>query len=273
MIWKDLGLIFHPAELCTHFQTFHHAGHPISHEMSHFGTCFESRTTISQCTPDSTIWKEGLIGLSNQKQIWNRWNMCTAGVHWPYVCQWLNLAKRYYQWHPSSVLQLYIRRHTVYCTDSAGIDILSFTKNPINSCFDIIIKNINSCHRIMLDVDNFTDEIFIQIGTFSAQELITVYIDCTLGFHWNTTGFELPYRRCFLPEFIQCSLPVREKKGHNGLNILTYHRLRIFLSPRRLWVVQVSSLPYFSHYIDNMCKHFHIVCRYISAGQCIYISQ
>ena len=49
--WKYLGLILCLVELRTYFQTFLQAGHPISHEKSRFGTCFVSRTRISQCTP------------------------------------------------------------------------------------------------------------------------------------------------------------------------------------------------------------------------------
>ena len=36
----------------------YHAGYPISHEMSYFGTCFESQTSIFQCIHGTIIWTE-----------------------------------------------------------------------------------------------------------------------------------------------------------------------------------------------------------------------
>ena len=107
----------------------------------------------------------------------------------------------------------------------------------------------------------------------SAPKNLLQYIDCKLGFHWYTTGFELSLQRYFYRISFHAVYPTEKKRGHNGLNILIYHRPRVFLLPRRRWVVQVSSLPHFPRYINNMCTHVHTVCRCIFAGRYTYINQ
>ena len=114
---------------------------------------------------------------------------------------------------------------------------------------------------------------FSYIFVHSAPESLSQYIDCKFGFHWYTSGFELSRRRCFYRISFHTVYPTEKMRGHNGRSILIYHRPRVFLPPWRRWVVQVSSLPHCLRYIDNMCTHFHTVCRYISAGRYTYINQ